>query len=123
MGSEVGLLSSFIPRGLFSEVGLSAIVGADEPPVCFDQDIQQVIDVTDLLLVDSYNDESNFEEFSMFAGSALIIDCPSMAVEDYILTMIGQVNVENSSYIENMYSYTDERGDYYMVAAVIGSVN
>ena len=63
--------------------------------------------MTDLLLEDSYNDESNFEEFSMVAGSALIIDCPSMAEEEYILTMIGQVNVKNSSYIENMYGYTD----------------
>ena len=59
----------------------------------------------------------------MFAGRALIIDCPSMAEEEYILTMIGQVNVENSAYIENKYGYTDERGDYYMVAAVIESVN
>ena len=115
----MGLLSSFILQGLFSEVGLSANVDADEPPVCFDQDIQQVIDATDLLLEDSYNVELNVEEFSMFAGRASIIDCPSMAEEEYIITMIDQVNVENSAYIENMYGYTNERGDYYMVAAVI----
>ena len=59
----------------------------------------------------------------MFAGRASIIDCPSMVEEEYILTMIGQVNGDNRAYIENMYGYTDNRGDYYMVAAVIGSVN
>ena len=45
-----------------------------------------------------------------------------MAEEEYILTMIGQVHGD-SRYIENMYDYTDDRGDYYMVAAVIGSVS
>ena len=59
----------------------------------------------------------------MFAGRASFIDCPSMAEEEYILTMIGQVNGEDSAYIENMYDYTDDRGDYYIVAAVIGSVS
>ena len=68
MGSEVGLLLSFIPRGLFSEVGLSAIVFDKPPGVCDDQDIQQIIDAIDLLLEDSYNNESNVEEFSMFLG-------------------------------------------------------
>ena len=121
MGNEVGL-SSFIPRGLISEVGLSAIIAGESPGVCHDQDIQQVIDATDLLLDDSYSDESNEEEFSMFAGSASVIDCPSIVEEEYILAMIGQVG-DNSPYIENMYGYTNKRGDYFMVAAVIGSVN
>ena len=45
-----------------------------------------------------------------------------MAEEEYILSMIGQVSGD-SPYIENMYGYTDDQGDYYMVDTVIGSVN
>ena len=44
-----------------------------------------------------------------------------MVEEEYILSTIGQgTNV--SQYIENLYGYTNELGDYFMVAAVIGSV-
>ena len=56
----------------------------------------------------------------MYASGSLL-ECPSMVEEEYILSTIGQGGKE-SQYIENMYGYTDERGDYYMVAAVVGSI-
>ena len=41
--------------------------------------------------------------------------------EEYILLVIRQGGKE-SQYIENMYGYTNERGDYYMAVVVIGTV-
>ena len=65
-------------------------------------------------------DDLNGEEFCMLASGS-IIECPSIVEEKFTLSAIGQSGGKHS-YIENMYGYTDERGDHYMVAAVIGSV-
>ena len=52
----------FMPIQMIREVGLSAEM-VEEPGVCHNQDTQQVIDLQDKLLEDSYGDESNEEEF------------------------------------------------------------
>ena len=104
---------------MIGEVGLAAVM-AEEPGVCHNTNIQQIIDLQDTLLNNLYCDESNNEEFCMFASVSLL-ECPSMVEEEYILSAIGQGGID-SQYIENMYGYTDERGDYYMVAAAIGFI-
>ena len=104
---------------MIGEVGLAAVM-AEEPGMCHNNNIQQVIDLQDKLLEDLHYNESNDEEFCMYASGSLL-ECPSMVEEEYILLAIGQGG-EESQYIENMYGYTDERGEYFMVAAVVGSV-
>lgn len=115
-------LSSAIPSGLINEVGLSALIDEDFPGACHSQNIKQLIDLKDVLLEDSYQDEANGEESCMFTGSVSIINCPLMDKEEYILSVMGPAR-DHSLYIPYMYSYTDERGDHFMVAAIIGSLN
>ena len=95
---------------MIGEVGL-AVVMAEEPGVCHNNDIQQVIDLQDKLLEDLYNDESDNKQFYMYASGSLL-ECPSMVEEECILSTIRQGGKE-SQYIENMYGYTNKRVDYY----------
>ena len=97
---------------MIGEVGLAAVM-TKEPGICHNNDIQQNINLQDKLLDDLYNDESNNEEFCMYASGSLL-ECPSMVEEEYILSTIGQGGKE-SQYIKNIYGYTNERGDYYFL--------
>ena len=78
---------------MIGEVGL-AVVMAEEPGVCHNNDIQQVIDLQDKLLEDLYYDESNNKEFCMNASGSLL-ECPSMVEEEYILSTVGQGGKES----------------------------
>ena len=52
---------------MIGEVGLAAVM-TEEPGVCHNTDIQQVIDLQDKLLDNLYYNESNNEEFCMYVS-------------------------------------------------------